>query len=48
MAKADSSSTAPKPEATVETRQTVLKNIDAKWSKFSKQDLSAARTGTMS
>jgi hypothetical protein len=48
MTKAASSSTVAKPETTVETRQTVLKDIDAKWSKFSEQDLSAARTGTMS
>jgi uncharacterized protein YjbJ (UPF0337 family) len=34
---------AAKPEVTAETRQIVLKEIGAKWGKFSEQDLSALK-----
>jgi hypothetical protein len=33
-----------KPEAAGDTRQIVLKEIGAKWSKFSEQDLSALKS----
>lgn len=36
-----SNSASAKPETTAETRQIVLKEIGAKWNKFSQQDLSA-------
>ncbi len=32
-----------KPETAAETRQIVLKEVGAKWSKFSQQDLSALK-----
>jgi hypothetical protein len=35
---------AAKPEASTETRQIVLKEIGAKWNKFSEQDLSAIKS----
>jgi hypothetical protein len=35
------STPAAKPETAAETRQIVLRDIGAKWSKFSEQDLSA-------
>jgi len=34
---------AAKPEMTAETKQIVLKEIGAKWGKFSEQDLSALK-----
>ena len=38
------SNTSPaKPESAAETRQIVLKEVRAKWSKFSEQDLSALK-----
>ncbi len=38
------SSTSPaKPESAAETRQIVLKDVGAKWSRFSEQDLSALK-----
>ena len=38
------SNTSPaKPESAAETRQIVLKEVGAKWSKFSEQDLSALK-----
>jgi hypothetical protein len=38
-----SNATAAKPEMTAETKQIVLKEIGAKWGKFSEQDLSALK-----
>jgi hypothetical protein len=38
-----SSATAAKPELTAEAKQIVLKEIGAKWGKFSEQDLSALK-----
>jgi hypothetical protein len=35
--------TAAKPEMTTETKQIILKEIGAKWGKFSEQDLSALK-----
>jgi hypothetical protein len=35
---------ATKPEAAADTRQIVLKEIGAKWNKFSEQDLSALKS----
>jgi predicted Mrr-cat superfamily restriction endonuclease len=35
--------TAAKPETAAETKQIVLKDIRAKWGKFSEQDLSALK-----
>jgi hypothetical protein len=43
MNKAGSSAAAAKPLAAAETRQTVLKEITAKWGKFSEQDLSGLK-----
>ena len=37
-------SNAPGSTATAETRQIVLKDVGAKWGKFSEQDLSALKT----
>jgi hypothetical protein len=36
--------TAAKPEASADTKQIVLKDIGAKWDKFSAQDLSALKS----
>jgi hypothetical protein len=36
--------TAAKPEASADTKQIVLKEIGAKWDKFSAQDLSALKS----
>ena len=41
MTNAASNSSAAKPATAAETRQIVLKEIGAKWDKFSEQDLSA-------
>jgi hypothetical protein len=38
-----SNATAAKPEMTAEAKQIVLKEIGAKWGKFSEQDLSALK-----
>jgi uncharacterized protein YjbJ (UPF0337 family) len=38
-----SNASIPKPETAAETRQIVLKEISAKWGKFSDQDLSALK-----
>jgi hypothetical protein len=43
MTNAPSNSTAAKSETATETRQIVLKEIRAKWGKFSEQDLSALK-----
>jgi hypothetical protein len=43
MTNAASNSTAAKPASAAETRQIVLKEISAKWGKFSEQDLSALK-----
>jgi hypothetical protein len=43
MTNVASNSTATKPQTSAETRQIVLKEIGAKWSKFSEQDLSALK-----
>jgi hypothetical protein len=41
MTNVASTPAAAKPETAAETRQIVLRDIGAKWSKFSEQDLSA-------
>jgi hypothetical protein len=43
MTNAASNSTAAKPASAAETRQIVLKEISAKWGKFSEQELSALK-----
>ena len=43
MIKSRFDAAAAKPEATAEARQIVLKEIGAKWSKFSEHDLSALK-----
>jgi hypothetical protein len=43
MTNTTSNASAAKPEMTAETKQIVLKEIGAKWSKFSQQDLSALK-----
>jgi hypothetical protein len=43
MTNMPSNSAAAKPEAAAETRQIVLKEIGAKWNKFSEQDLSSLK-----
>jgi hypothetical protein len=43
MTNAAPSPTAAKPENAAETRKIVLKEIGAKWGKFSEQDLSALK-----
>jgi len=43
MTNAEPSSAAAKPENATETRKIVLKEISAKWGKFSEQDLSALK-----
>ena len=43
MTNAEPSSAAAKPENAAETRKIVLKEIGAKWGKFSEQDLSALK-----
>jgi hypothetical protein len=43
MTNAAPSPAAAKPENAVETRKIVLKEIGAKWGKFSEQDLSALK-----
>jgi len=44
MTNVASTATPAKPEAAAEIRQTVLKEIGAKWGKFSEQDLSGLKT----
>ena len=41
MTNVSSNAAAVKPETIVENKQTVLKDIRAKWDKFSEQDMSA-------
>jgi hypothetical protein len=43
MTSTTSNAAAAKPEMTAETKQIVLKEIGAKWGKFSEQDLSALK-----
>ena len=43
MTNVASNTSAAKPESAAETRQIVLKEIGAKWGKFSEQDLSALK-----
>ncbi len=43
MTNPTSNPAAAKPEMTAETKQIVLKEIGAKWGKFSEQDLSALK-----
>ncbi len=43
MTNVASNTSAAKPETAAETRQIVLKEISAKWGKFSEQDLSALK-----
>jgi hypothetical protein len=43
MTNVASNTSAVKPETATETRQIILKEIGAKWSKFSEQDLSALK-----
>jgi hypothetical protein len=43
MNKAGSNTAMVKPQAAAETRQVVLKEITAKWGKFSEQDLSGLK-----
>ncbi len=43
MTNVASNTSAGKPETAAETRQIVLKEISAKWGKFSEQDLSALK-----
>jgi division protein CdvB (Snf7/Vps24/ESCRT-III family) len=43
MTNTTSNTTSAKPEVTAETRQIVLKDIRAKWDKFSEHDLSALK-----
>jgi hypothetical protein len=38
-----SNASAANPETTAQTRQMILKEVGAKWSKFSQQDLSALK-----
>jgi hypothetical protein len=44
MTNAASNASPTKPETAADTRQIVLKEIGAKWGKFSEQDLSALRS----
>jgi hypothetical protein len=44
MTNAASNTSAAKPETAAATRQIVLKEIGAKWGKFSEQDLSALKS----
>jgi hypothetical protein len=48
MTNVASNSAATKPQTSAEIRQIVLREIGAKWSKFSEQDLSALKNKTMS
>src|SRR6266849_8863017 len=43
MTNVASNTSAAKPETAAETRQIVLKEVGAKWGKFSQQDLSALK-----
>jgi hypothetical protein len=43
MTNVSSNATAVKPESIAENKQIVLKEIRAKWDKFSEQDMSALR-----
>jgi hypothetical protein len=43
MTNAATNASVAKPETATETRQIVLKEIGAKWGKFSEQDLSALK-----
>jgi hypothetical protein len=44
MTNVASNASATKPATPAETRQIVLKDVGAKWGKFSEQDLSALKT----
>ncbi|HSV26127.1 MAG TPA: hypothetical protein VLJ17_24270 [Xanthobacteraceae bacterium] len=44
MTNMPSNSATAKPETATETRQIVLKEIGAKWNKFSEQDLSSLKS----
>jgi hypothetical protein len=44
MTNTTSNASAVKPESAADTRQIVLKEISAKWGKFSEQDLSALKS----
>jgi hypothetical protein len=44
MTNAASNASTAKPETAADTRQIVLKEIGAKWGKFSEQDLSALKS----
>jgi hypothetical protein len=44
MTNAAPNASATKPETSAETRQIILKEIGAKWSKFSEQDLSTLKS----
>lgn len=44
MTNTASNASSAKPEAAADTRQIVLKEIGAKWGKFSEQDLSALKS----
>jgi len=44
MTNVTSNPSAAKPETTAQIRQIVLKEVGAKWSKFSEQDLSALKS----
>jgi hypothetical protein len=44
MANTASNASVAKPETAADTRQIVLKDIRAKWGKFSEQDLSALKS----
>ena len=43
MTNVTSNTSAAKPETSAQTRQMILKEVGAKWSKFSDQDLSALK-----
>jgi hypothetical protein len=43
MTNVTSNTSAAKPEASAQTRQMILKEVGAKWGKFSDQDLSALK-----
>ena len=44
MTNVTSNPSAAKPETSAQTRQMILKEVGAKWSKFSEQDLSALKS----
>ena len=43
MTNVTSNTSAAKPETSAQTRQMILKEVGAKWSKFSEQDLSVLK-----